>query len=197
MWSLSLSQRCTCMTPVVPVLLFQQCPVWGRACKYYPGDDFSIPLLFSEGAASLKSLCYCTDVVFSTPVPHHPGQAAAAQQGDLCQPEPGDKGGPGGGHSWSIPPTTGVLGRWVAGCITHIHSWQFVDEVGKGDPSPTATQGETGDRAPGATKRKGCRSEISPGKTAMGCALCRADSLTAGVASVLEELGQLWKMPKD
>lgn len=82
MWSLSLSQGCTCMTPAVPVLLLQRCPAWGRACRYCPGDDLSIPLLFSEGAASLKSLYFCTDVVFSTPVPQHPGQAAAAQQGD-------------------------------------------------------------------------------------------------------------------
>lgn len=89
-----------------------------------------------------------------------------------------------------------LLGCWVTGCITHIHSWQFADEVGKGGPNPTSCQGETGDRAPGATKRKGCRSEILPGKPTMGCVLCRADSLTVGVASVFEELGQLWKMPK-
>lgn len=123
MWSLSLShqpsrQQCTCVTPVLPVLpvlLLQRCPVWGRACRYYPGDDLSISLLFSEGAASLKSLYFCTDVVFSTPMPHHPGQAAAAQQGDLCQLEPGDKGDPGGGHSRSIPLTPGVLSFWGAG----------------------------------------------------------------------------------
>lgn len=32
-------------------------------------------------------------------------------------------------------------GCWVTGCITHIHSCQFAGEVGKGGPSPTASQG--------------------------------------------------------
>lgn len=30
---------------------------------------------------------------------------------------------------------------WVTGCITHIHSWQFADEVGNCGPSLTASQG--------------------------------------------------------
>lgn len=33
------------------------------------------------------------------------------------------------------------LGCWVTGCITHIHSWQFTDEVGKSGPSLMASQG--------------------------------------------------------
>lgn len=42
-------------------------------------------------------------------MPHHPGQAADARQGDLCQLEAGDKGDPGGGHSRSVPIAPGVL----------------------------------------------------------------------------------------
>lgn len=205
MWSLSLShqpsrQQCTCMTPVVPVLPvlpLQRCPVWGRACRYRPGDDLSTPLLFSEGAESLKSLYFCTDVVFSTPMPHHPGQAAAAQQGNLCQLEPGDEGDPGGGHSWSIPLTPGVLCLFgvLGHRLHHSHSFLAVCRCGgkvwpqsHSIPGPPA-QGETGDRAPGA-KRKSCRSEILPGKTTMGRVVCRADSLTDCGCSFC--LGRAW-----